>query len=851
MKDRQITIRESPTTRKAIKRPGTSKEIQPKTQKVINDVERLPSLRTRMSPSGLYNFVKENPSNEQLEAIKNIGFGGLLQIQTDTIPGQLAYWLASSFDPYKCSLMDEQLPIQDVDIHIALGIPIGPRVVNEAIHNDKSEEFAREVEKWQLQYEKDKKIETKGIIAKMKQQRDGGEDFKRNFIVYIVSTFLGGLKSSIASLKILKTLTNVDDIPHYNWFFKSRTVPRTFPTISSWSKESINDRIKEEKKFTKTFGKGFVDSRMTIEEENANDKPTSSSHQPPEENERAKMCVEKLVLAAKKLASSFEEFKYAANEAIHELPDSSAVSKMVSIADAMAGGFISSQNDENKGCIDKNDKGKEKMYPSEDEYEDEELEKNDKQNVGDEQPNENEKQNDPWDDESFWGNEKILEALFTLNDALQPLPPSKQKLNKRKKVKKPRDPDMPRYRLLDSDDSLLDSSQNVSSPTIIPAEQPPRSIDTQKPQPSNLLNTPKNQPISIIIESTPPPVATVPSEEMVCLQIPKRHREVAAVYKSPYLQRNVDVLLDLTAVEKEVADYSFSDSVDQSLIVYESGNNVLLYADIRSLLSAKISDNVFNCWCEILNKNECLRSPNSPYRLFLSRTSKKLGKPELLAKQLRVKYCHAILTSDLNSMKEEVLKNATSFKETKTVIGRHISSVTDQELIDYVMAVNKDNGDVIIDSEWMQVTRKGLQTMQPGVWLSDMAIDIAGIYGTLHKPGVLYFPTIIKDLPTKKNLKTQYIKFNYFPKDLRKIQKVFFPILCNNHWYAMISDFNNKKNCILDSLLPRYPKSRIDFTSKLMSNAIPVITQNTTLKIFSEILDFDYEALKVPPQMNG
>ncbi|KAK9740408.1 hypothetical protein RND81_03G033000 [Saponaria officinalis] len=149
-------------------------------------------------------------------------------------------------------------------------------------------------------------------------------------------------------------------------------------------------------------------------------------------------------------------------------------------------------------------------------------------------------------------------------------------------------------------------------------------------------------------------------------------------------------------------------------------------------------------------------------RIFTTGLKQKLGKPELLAKQLRVKYCHAILTSDLNSMKEEVLKNATSFKETKTVIGRHISSVTDQELIDYVMAVNKDNGDVIIDSELMQVTRKGLQTMQPGVWLSDMAIDIAGIYGTLHKPGVLYFPTIIKDLPTKKNLKTQYIKFHYF-----------------------------------------------------------------------------------------
>ncbi|KAK9682347.1 hypothetical protein RND81_10G066900 [Saponaria officinalis] len=428
MKEHQITIRESPTTR-AMKRASTSKEVQPKRQRVINDVERLPSLRTRMSPAGLYNFIKENPSNEHLQAIKNIGFGGLLHLQTDTIPGQLAYWLASSFDPYKSSLMDEHLPIQDVDIHIALGISIGPRVVNEAVHNDKSEDFSHQVEKWKLQYDKDKKIESKDILAQMKLQRDGGEDFKRNFIVYIVSTFLGGVKSSIVSLKILKTLGNIDDIPLYNWceftrkklvenvilwqkeelrlesgkenvfkgpimvlvyiyldrlVFKSRTVPRTFPTVSSWSKESINHRTKEEKKLTKTFGKGFVDCRMIIEEENADNKPTSSSHHEPEENEKAKMCVEKLVLAAKKLASSFEEFKYDANEAIHELPDSVAISKMVSIADAMAGGFISSQNDENKGCNDKNDKGKQKMYPSEDEYEDEEPEENEKQNVRDE-----------------------------------------------------------------------------------------------------------------------------------------------------------------------------------------------------------------------------------------------------------------------------------------------------------------------------------------------------------------------------------------------------------------------------------------------------------------------------------
>ncbi|KAK9689762.1 hypothetical protein RND81_09G079100 [Saponaria officinalis] len=398
MKEHQITIQESPNTRSATKRPSTSKQIQPKRQRTTNEVDRLPSLRTRMSPAGLYQFIKDNPSDQQLQAIKEMGFGGLVQIQTDTVPGQLAYWLASDFDPYKSSLMDGELPIHDIDIKIALGIPMGPRVVDEAVFGDKSEEFSSAVEKWKLQYEKDKRIEPKDILSKMKTQRDGGEEFKRNFIVYIVSTFLGGVKSSIVSLKVLKCLNNVAEIPNFNWceftrkklvdnviswqkeevkqditkenvfkgpimglvyvyldrvVFKIRTVPRTFPTICSWSKEFICDRIKQEKKFTKTFGKGFVDCRMIIKEENAADKPEASHHELEHSDSKAKMCVEKLVSAAKQLDS--------------ELPDSVAISKMVSIADAMVGGFASSQNDENNTVnCEKNDKGKGKMDASDD-----------------------------------------------------------------------------------------------------------------------------------------------------------------------------------------------------------------------------------------------------------------------------------------------------------------------------------------------------------------------------------------------------------------------------------------------------------------------------------------------------
>ncbi|KAK9733171.1 hypothetical protein RND81_04G048700 [Saponaria officinalis] len=137
---------------------------------------------------------------------------------------------------------------------------------------------------------------------------------------------------------------------------------------------------------------------------------------------------------------------------------------------------------------------------------------------------------------------------------------------------------MPRYRLLDSDDSFLDSSQNISSPTALlstpeikqnveaaasvgagcqalpsdlqkkvhnPLQDSPQIFHSEKALPSDAFNTPENKPINIIIESThmpstdefcQSPLATLPPLENYH-QIPKRDRDVAVVYNSPHLKK--------------------------------------------------------------------------------------------------------------------------------------------------------------------------------------------------------------------------------------------------------------------------------------------------------------------------
>ncbi|KAH9603234.1 hypothetical protein KSS87_015689 [Heliosperma pusillum] len=210
-------------------------------RKISHKMPKMPSLRSRMSPSGIYQFINNptnKPSDNQILAIKKKEFEGLLHLQTDTVPGNLAYWLVSTFDPYKGCLLDGNLPILEEDIHACMGIPMGPLVVDEAPIGDKSPQFLSLLEAFKSQYEGDL-IDVKVILGKHSTQIDGGDSFKRNFVLYIFSSFLGGVKGNKASLRILKSLSDTSLISEYNWcnFIKKKLAEQ----VLSWQKEEFSE----------------------------------------------------------------------------------------------------------------------------------------------------------------------------------------------------------------------------------------------------------------------------------------------------------------------------------------------------------------------------------------------------------------------------------------------------------------------------------------------------------------------------------------------------------------------------------------------------------------------------------
>ncbi|KAJ8444074.1 hypothetical protein Cgig2_030931 [Carnegiea gigantea] len=86
-----------------------------------------------MSPKGLRQLI-EKLNDKQKEAVKEIGFGGLLHLQLDMIPGKLAVWLVRNFDTCSCSLplTHGRFRVTEHDVYMTLALPKGPFEVTEA-----------------------------------------------------------------------------------------------------------------------------------------------------------------------------------------------------------------------------------------------------------------------------------------------------------------------------------------------------------------------------------------------------------------------------------------------------------------------------------------------------------------------------------------------------------------------------------------------------------------------------------------------------------------------------------------------------------------------------------------------
>ncbi|XP_019184037.1 PREDICTED: uncharacterized protein LOC109178942 [Ipomoea nil] len=176
---------------------------------------------TRMGPKLMFDLV-QRLSPRQKQAVVETGFGGLLHLQLCTNESKLVQYLLDNFNVCRCDfvLEDDSLHIEEEDVEYTLGIPRGPLKVNEGtkMEDTSTREYKLLLTSWRRRW---------GITAgspittqmpdEIVRRADHGDEFKRDFVVFAVSSMLRGNTTRYSKYRILNSLIDVDMIKEYNW----------------------------------------------------------------------------------------------------------------------------------------------------------------------------------------------------------------------------------------------------------------------------------------------------------------------------------------------------------------------------------------------------------------------------------------------------------------------------------------------------------------------------------------------------------------------------------------------------------------------------------------------------------
>ncbi|XP_019176446.1 PREDICTED: uncharacterized protein LOC109171821 [Ipomoea nil] len=258
---------------------------------------------TRMGPKQMYDLV-QRLTHDQKDAVIDMGFGGLLHLQFSSNYSQLVEYLLQRFDVFKSDFIldGDHLHVGEEDVEYILGLPRGKRDVEEGTKSEENSTAAynKVLTEWRKRWNvrSGSPITTK-MPDEIIRRGDHGDAFKRDFVVFAVSSLLRGNTGRYANYRVIKSLLNIRSISRLNWCkytynslidsydiykdsptrsfggpmvfillfyfdrvqFRGMTVNRTFPAIKAWTKSLVRKRVSAEIK-SGGFGKGKVIPRF-------------------------------------------------------------------------------------------------------------------------------------------------------------------------------------------------------------------------------------------------------------------------------------------------------------------------------------------------------------------------------------------------------------------------------------------------------------------------------------------------------------------------------------------------------------------------------------------------------------
>ncbi|KAJ8428621.1 hypothetical protein Cgig2_009147 [Carnegiea gigantea] len=142
-----------------------------------------------------FSYVVAQLNEAHTEVVRSMGLASFLKVDLKQIRGKFSKWL--------------KFPITAFDVYVTLGVPFGGREITEITKSSTDEEYDEINAAWLKEW----KIEQNAAeLTRMPEfilaKKDGGESFKRNFIIYLVNCFFSRLKNRYYN----KSMKNVKDV---------------------------------------------------------------------------------------------------------------------------------------------------------------------------------------------------------------------------------------------------------------------------------------------------------------------------------------------------------------------------------------------------------------------------------------------------------------------------------------------------------------------------------------------------------------------------------------------------------------------------------------------------------------
>ncbi|KAK9750309.1 hypothetical protein RND81_02G186500 [Saponaria officinalis] len=161
---------------------------------------------------------------DQKQAVKEIGFGDLLEIKVTEFPKGILKWVIHAFNHnsflFKASSTKEFILLKD-DVHDFFMLPReGRRLEFTPIGRSKAAVEEPLKEEWRKRFGLGGTTEIIKISQpsqRIKDTVDSGDEFKRLFVLYTMSTFLAPTSNHNLDFKLLNAVQDVVEIRNFNW----------------------------------------------------------------------------------------------------------------------------------------------------------------------------------------------------------------------------------------------------------------------------------------------------------------------------------------------------------------------------------------------------------------------------------------------------------------------------------------------------------------------------------------------------------------------------------------------------------------------------------------------------------